>query len=139
MSSEEGRLLLVIFLSRLKHSLQHLPASRRAVPIPNSDRGCQYAFHYTPVKGGQDTQAEAGLLQPPQKREALVGLLYDNGCVGGPRFSDPVPGCCLGLLLYNLFSELKSLTYFLRDIHASYQSSSLCKHLSSMASRRQYA
>ena len=51
-------------LSRFNYSLQGHLIRCRAVPIPDSDGGCQCALHHTPVKGGEDSRTEASLLQP---------------------------------------------------------------------------
>lgn len=71
-------------LSRFNHSLRRLLVSHAAVGVPDGDGGYQRALRHTPVERGQDSRAEGSPLQPPQKVQPSVGLLYDAGRVGGP-------------------------------------------------------
>ncbi len=54
------------------HSLQCLPVSSRAVPVPGGDGEDECALYHTLVEGCQHWGVEAGLPEPPEEAQALV-------------------------------------------------------------------
>ncbi|XP_036404514.1 uncharacterized protein LOC118791307 [Megalops cyprinoides] len=52
-----------------------LAVSEAAIPKPDSDAAAEDALYSLSVEGGVDGRGEAGLLQPPQEVEILLGLI----------------------------------------------------------------
>lgn len=74
----------MIFSAVLTIHWRDLRISAVAVPVPDSDAAAEDALNIPPVESGENGRRKAGLFQPPQEVETLLGFFGDGGGVDCP-------------------------------------------------------